>query len=336
MTGTETASSIVVDVHLSEATWHRALHDGVRAGLTSRPKTLSPVWFYDERGSLLFDEITRLPEYYLTRAEMALLHAHTGEIVERAGAATLVELGSGTSEKTDVLLDAMTATGSLEQYVPLDVSEEMLRAAATRIACERPQLAVHAVVGDFLDDLGRLPRVGRRLTAFLGSTIGNLDPTARGAFLSQLWTASAEGDLLLLGVDLVKDPARLVNAYDDAAGVTATFNRNALRVLNARLGANFEPDLFDHVAVWRASEQWIEMHLRARVEHDVRIEGLGLDVHFDRREDLRTEISAKFTLKGITAELERAGFAVGRTWGTSDYALVLARAAKREADDARR
>lgn len=227
---------------------------------------------------------------------------------------SLVELGSGSSDKTRVLLDALTDGGTIRRYVPLDVSEETLRAAAADIAADHPDLDVHAIVGDFQRHLHALPAGPRRLVAFLGSTIGNLDPTERARFLTDLRRALDPGDHVLPGVDLVKDPARLLAAYDDARGVTAEFNHNALHVLNRELGADFDPDLFGHRAVWDPDRQWIEMRVRA----------LDLTVHLERHEELRTEISAKFTPTRIAAELHAGGFAIDRTWATAGYALVLA------------
>ncbi|MBW3613876.1 MAG: L-histidine N(alpha)-methyltransferase [Actinobacteria bacterium] len=315
-----------MDVLLTPDDRHQGLLADARRGLTSRPKSLSPVWFYDERGSALFDEITRLPEYYLTRAERHLLQAHAGEIVAAAGADTLVELGSGTSDKTRLLLDAMTATGTLRRYAPLDVSEDTLRAAATAIAGDYAGVEVHAVVADFHRHLDALPAGRRRLVAFLGSTIGNLTPEQRRRFLVDLDCSLTCDDYLLLGVDLVKDTGRLLAAYDDARGVTAAFNRNALCVLNRVLDATFDPGRFDHVAVWNADEQWMDIRLRAAADHVVAVGALDLDVRFERGEDLHTEISAKFTPDRILDELTEAGFVSEGTWGAGgDFLLVLAR-----------
>ena len=316
-----------IDVHLSGEDLRDALERDVRTGLCADQKWLPPVWFYDERGSQLFDEITRLPEYYLTRAERGLLEAHAAEIAARAGADTLVELGAGTCDKSRVLLDAMRVNGALRRYVPLDVSDGTLWAAATALADEYPGLAVHAVVGDFHRHIDRVPSEGRRLVAFLGSTIGNLTPEQRRRFLFDLDCVVAHEDSLLLGTDLVKDPARLVAAYDDAAGVTAEFNRNVLHVLNRELHATFEPELFDHVAVWNEDADWIEMRLRSRTRQVVAIADLDLEVVFEPGEDLLTEISAKFTLSGVEEELSAAGFVVDATWVApgDEFLLTLAR-----------
>ena len=317
---------LTVEEHLDPADRRTLLERDARAGLTAMPKWLSPIWFYDEHGSQLFDEITRLPEYYPTRCERALLQANAADIVAAADADTLVELGSGTSEKTRVLLDAMAERGPC-RYVPLDVDADTLLSAAKALVDEYPALTVHAVAGDFHRHLDRLPQEGRRLVAFLGGTIGNLRPHERLRFLRDLERTMDADDRLLLGVDLVKDPGRLVAAYDDAAGVTAAFNRNALRVVNRELDADFDADAFDHVARWDPDEHWIEMRLRARSPQQVHLGGLGETIAFDAGEDLLTEISAKFTVDRVTGELWDAGFAVDATWchGIDDFLLVLAR-----------
>jgi L-histidine Nalpha-methyltransferase len=317
--------TVTVDVRLAPSDRRRAMVDDVLAGLATRPKVLSPVWFYDEVGSRLFDEITRLPEYYLTRAERSILVASAAEIVAASGADTLVELGSGTSEKTRLLLDAMAATGALRRFVPLDVSEEVLREAAADIAGSYG-IDVHAVVGDFSRHLGDLPQGGRRVVAFLGSTIGNLVPAARRRFLESLRATLQDGDSLLLGTDLGKDRARLLAAYDDGAGVTARFNRNVLSVLNAELGGDFDPDAFDHVALWDPAHRWIEMRLRSRREQLVTLRAVERTVRFDAREELRTEVSAKFSPEQVDAELAAAGLRTDRSWTDDggDFLLTLA------------
>jgi L-histidine N-alpha-methyltransferase len=318
-------TTIRVDVHLEPDAASTALAADVRAGLGATPKTLPPKWFYDDRGSELFDAITRLPEYYPTRTERSILVAHAADIAARTGADTLVELGSGTSEKTRLLLDALTTAGTLERFVPFDVSEQTLRDAADAVADEYDGVAVHAVVGDFEHHLDRIPGGGRRLVAFLGSTIGNLTPAMRARFLADLAAGLAPGDALLLGTDLVKDPARLVAAYDDAAGVTAEFNRNVLHVIDRELDADFDPDTFTHVAVWDIDHEWIEMRLRTERAQHVTIGALGLAVDFAAGEELRTEISAKFRREGVATELATAGFEL-REWWTDpagDFALSL-------------
>lgn len=320
-----TATIPHVEVVLDPDDFRAHLVADARAGLTAEPKALPPVWFYDERGSQLFDEITRLDEYYPTRAERALLQRHAPEIARLTGADTLVELGSGTSDKTRALLDAMAAEGSLARYVPLDVSEETLVAASASIASTYG-IEVHALVADFTRHLDRLPRRGRRLLAFLGSTIGNLAPVARAAFLRQVGAQLGAGEWFLLGADLVKDRARLVAAYDDARGVTAEFNRNVLRVLDRELGADFDVEDFDHHALWDEDQRWIEMRLRARRPLVVHVAGLGLDIRFAEGEELRTETSAKFTVEQLHGELTDAGLAVKATFGAEagEFVLLLA------------
>src|SRR5215213_502120 len=285
--------SITLDSHLAPSTLAEALAADVRAGLTASPKTLPPKWFYDQRGSELFDAITRLPEYYPTGAERALLDERSDEIAAASGADVLVELGSGTSEKTRLLLDALCRTGRLRRFVPVDVDPTVLRSAGEAIAAEYPGVQVEAVVGDFERHLDLLPRDGRRMVAFLGSTIGNLEPGPRARFLDGVREGLGEGDSFLLGTDLVKDVDRLVAAYDDAQGVTAQFNKNVLQVINNELGGDFRPEAFEHVALWNAEQSWIEMRPRARGRQDVRIADLGLDVVFEDGEEVLTEISTK-------------------------------------------
>ncbi len=316
-----------MDIHLSAEDLRGALENDVRIGVTAEHKWLPPVWFYDDRGSQLFDEITRLPEYYLTRAERKLLEDHGSDIAAAAQADTLVELGAGTCDKSRVLLDAMERTGGLRRYVPLDVSDGTLWAAATTLADDYPGLLVHAVVGDFHLHIDRVPSEGRRLVAFLGSTIGNLTPDQRRRFLFDLDCMMTHGDRLLLGTDLVKDRARLLAAYDDAQGITAAFNRNVLLVLNRELHASFDPDRFDHIAVWNEDAKRIEMRLRSVGDQVVSIADLSIDVSFAAGEDLLTEISCKFTRQGVEDELYAAGFLVESMWEApdGDFLLTLAR-----------
>jgi L-histidine Nalpha-methyltransferase len=317
-----------VDVHLSGDDLAGALAADVRAGLTAAPKELPPKWFYDDRGSKLFDEITRLPEYYPTRAERTILDMRAAEIAAATRADTLVELGSGTSEKTRLLLSALGDAGSLRRFVPFDVSEQTLRDAAGAIAVEYG-ISVHAVVGDFERHLVTLPAGGRRLVAFLGGTIGNLTPAMRAVFLAELAASLGADDALLLGTDLVKDVDRLEAAYDDAAGVTAEFNRNVLHVVNRELDADFDPDAFVHVARFDPHEEWIEMHLQAPHALSARLEALELEVHFAAGEQMRTEISAKFRRERVAAELEAAGLELAEWWTDpdGDFALSLSRPA---------
>jgi L-histidine Nalpha-methyltransferase len=320
-----TTADIGIEVHLDAADWTAGLRREAYAGVTATPKELSPTWLYDERGCALFEAITALPEYYPTRAERAILDAQAGEIARLSGADTLVELGSGTSAKTRLLLDALDATGQLRRFVPFDVAEPTLRTAATTIARAYPGLRVDGVVGDFRRHLGAIPNGGRRLFAFLGGTIGNLPPAAREQFLSALTDTMAAGDTLLLGADLVKDPVRLLAAYDDAAGITAEFDKNVLTVLNRELGANFDPARFDHVAVWDEAEEWIEMRLRSRGEQEVWLPALRVTIYFADGEELRTEISAKFRPERLQAELLAADLLPLRFWTdrAGDFALTL-------------
>jgi L-histidine Nalpha-methyltransferase len=315
-----------LEIHLEERDLDRSLRDDVRAGLTAEPKWLPPKWFYDARGSELFEEITRLPEYYPTRAERAALERHASRIATVTGAKTLIELGSGSSEKTRLLLDALSGQGTLGTFVPLDVSVSALRQSTAAIAADYPHLRVRGIVGDFTRHLDRLPAGGRRLVAFLGGTIGNLLPAERATFLAATRAALENGDWLLLGTDLVKDPGIIVPAYDDAAGVTAEFNRNVLRVINRELGADFVPDDFRHVAVWDAEREWIEMRLRA--QRPMRVRVLDLTVDFAEGEELRTEVSAKFRPEGVATERAAAGFTAEELWTDPDglFGLTLARA----------
>ncbi|KOV67840.1 histidyl-tRNA synthetase [Streptomyces sp. NRRL WC-3618] len=296
---------------LPEDATEAALRADVLHGLTRTPKTLPPKWFYDAVGSELFDEITELPEYYPTRAEREILLARAGEIAAATGARTLVELGSGSSEKTRHLLDALP---ELESYVPVDVSESALRQAGEALVAERPGLSVHALIADFTGGLALPGTPGPRLMAFLGGTIGNLLPPERAAFLSSVRSLLSPGDALLLGTDLVKDESVLVPAYDDAAGVTAAFNKNVLTVVNRELGADFDPDAFEHVALWDADNEWIEMRLRSLAEQTVKVPALDLAVDFAAGEEMRTEVSAKFRKEGVGAELSAAGLEPIRWW----------------------
>jgi L-histidine N-alpha-methyltransferase len=288
-----------------------ALRSDVRDGLTRTPKTLPPKWFYDAHGSELFERITELPEYYPTRAEREILQDRAGEIATLLPARTLVELGSGSSEKTRLLLDALTG---LHTYVPVDVSESALRQAGQALAVERPSLRVHALIADFTAGLVLPDTPGPRLLAFLGGTIGNLLPDERARFLTAMRSLLTAGDALLLGTDLVKDPEVLVRAYDDAAGVTAAFDKNVLTVIDRELGADFDPDAFDHVALWDADEERIEMRLRSRTTQTVKVPALDLTVDFAAGEELRTEVSAKFRREKVTGELTAAGFAPVGWW----------------------
>jgi L-histidine Nalpha-methyltransferase len=316
-----------MDIHLSGSDLRHAMELDVRTGLTAQPKSIPPVYFYDDRGSRLFDEITRLPEYYPTRSERSILDAHAKDIAERSEADTLVELGAGTCEKSRILLDAMQSSGRLVRFVPLDVSDTTLWEAAGALSEEYPGVAVHAVVADFHRHLDQLPTDGRRLFAFLGGTIGNLDPAQRREFFIQLAKVMTMEDRLLLGTDLVKDRARLVNAYDDGAGVTAEFNRNVLVVLNRELGADFDPGMFEHVARWNEDDHRIEMWLRSLTDQTVHVGDLGLDVGFRSGEEMLTEISTKFSPDALRTELSECGFVVESSWASDgdEFLMTLAR-----------
>ena len=311
--------------HLAADSAASALRRDVRDGLTQTPKSLPPKWFYDSVGSDLFDQITRLPEYYPTRAEAEILRARSAEIAVASGADTLVELGSGTSEKTRMLLGALRDSGSLRRFVPFDVDAGVLNAAGAAIQREYPGVEIDAVCGDFEEHLDEIPRAGRRLVAFLGSTIGNLTPGPRAAFLSALSDTLRPGDSLLLGTDLVKDVGRLVRAYDDSSGVTAKFNRNVLAVVNRELDADFDLDAFEHVARWNAEEERIEMWLRATSAQRVRIAALDLAVEFTADEEMLTEVSCKFRADGVDAELAAAGLHRTHWWTdpAGDFGLSL-------------
>jgi L-histidine Nalpha-methyltransferase len=311
-----------IDRRLPPGFLAESLRADARRGLGTDPKSLPPKWFYDAQGSALFEKITELHEYYPTRAEREILRAAAASIAELTRARTLVELGSGSSDKTRLLLDALRATGTLHCYVPVDVSEPALVAAGDALTAEYPGLDVRAVVSDFEEHLGfpaDSDAPAPRLVAFLGSTIGNLLPSQRASFLAQVRAGLRPGDFFLLGTDLVKDPATLVTAYDDDSGVTAQFNKNVLAVLNAELGADFDPDEFEHVVVWDPAAEWIEMRLRSRADQTVHVPAIGLTVRFAAGEEMRTEVSAKFRRAGVEAELAAAGLAM-RTWWTDSAA----------------
>jgi L-histidine N-alpha-methyltransferase len=312
-----------IDVHISADAARQRMRADAIAGLQSDLKSIPPVWFYDGRGSQLFEEITRLPEYYPTRAERLLLERYAPTIAELSKADTLVELGAGACDKTRVLLSALQQFGTLAKYVPFDVSDEFLRDAASSLSSEYHGLQVHLVIGDFSEHLAQIPTDGRRMVAFLGGTIGNLDPSRRARFLFDLNCSMSSDDSLLLGADLVKDRRRLVAAYDDAAGVTAAFNKNVLHVLNAQLGGNFDPDLFAHVALWNEEEQWIEMRLQAEEAAEVTLEDAGISVNLAKGEEILTEISAKFTPARIEEELGAAGFVIDGMWGAEEGEFLL-------------
>ena len=317
--------TLTLSNHLAADSAYEALCRDVRDGLQSSPKTLPPKWFYDSVGSDLFDQITRLPEYYPTRAEAEILRARSAEIAAATGADTLVELGSGTSEKTRVLLDALDQAGLLRKFVPFDVDASILSQASAAIQQEYPGIEIAAVCGDFEKHLAEIPSQGRRLFAFLGSTIGNLQPDVRSEFLTALASALEPGDSLLLGTDLVKDVGRLVKAYDDAAGVTAQFNRNVLAVVNRELDADFDVDAFRHVAAWNSDEERMEMSLQVDQLQKVYIRALDLAVEFATGEQMLTEVSCKFRREKVATELAQAGLHQTQWWTDTagDFGLSL-------------
>jgi L-histidine Nalpha-methyltransferase len=328
--GRVTTGTLRIDVHVGDGSV-RALPDDVLDGLTKPFKELPPKHLYDARGAELFDRICELPEYYPTRTERSILHRHARAIVARTGMAELVELGSGTAAKTRVLLDAMADAGTLRRYVPFDVAEQVVRDCAAALADEYPSLSIHGVVGDFDRHLGAIPppRPGwPRVVAFLGGTIGNFTPGSRRRFLRSLAALLSPSDYLLLGTDLVKDVDVLEAAYDDSEGVTAEFNRNMLRILNRELDADFPCELFEHVAFFDTDNEWIEMRLRARRACHVRIAALDLEVDFARGEELRTEISAKFTRARVEADYAAAGLELAEWFTDEDGLFALSLAAR--------
>ncbi len=323
-----TRGSIRVDRHHDPSADAHALAEDVLDGLTRPLKELPPKWFYDDRGSALFAQICEQPEYYPTRTERAILTARADRIAALTGAAELVELGAGYATKTRVLLDALDRAGSLERYVPTDVSAVTVEACARELTAEYPGLSVHGQVADFDRHLGLLPPApGARLVAFLGGTIGNFTPGSRRRFLRAVARELGDGGHLLLGADLVKDRETLEAAYNDAAGVTAAFNLNVLQVVNRELGADFDVDAFEHVAFYDAERQWIEMRLRARSRQAVRIAALELDVDLAAREEIRTEISAKFTALRLERDLAAAGLEIVELLTDPDerFSLTVAR-----------
>jgi L-histidine N-alpha-methyltransferase len=318
---------IQIDSHL-DGGQERSLAEDVLDGLTRPFKELPPKHFYDARGAELFDQICELPEYYPTRAERAILEQSAAELAALTGAEELVELGSGTAAKTRVLLDALYEAGTLKRYVPVDVTESMVRDCADTLTEEYPGLRVHGVIGDFERHLDRVPpAIGPRIVAFLGGTVGNFQPGSRRRFLRSIADLLGPEDHLLMGTDLVKDPDVLEAAYDDAEGVTAEFNRNVLRVLNRELDADFNPEDFDHIALFDPQHEWIEMRLRSRREHTTLVRALDLPVHFDAGEEVRTEISAKFTPERLEGDLSAAGLELVRWLTDPDelFALTLSR-----------
>jgi L-histidine N-alpha-methyltransferase len=323
--------TIAIDIHLDADAAAKMARD-VRAGLCVYPKEVAPKYFYDDRGSRLFEQITELPEYYPTRAERQILEGRSAEIHVAAGCpSTLVELGSGSAAKTRHLLSAMRDCNSLDTYVPVDISEEITQRTAAELVDEYPGLDVHGLVCDFEQHLERVPHgTDRRMIAFLGGTIGNLYPRQRHAFLERIRALLGPEDHLLLGTDLIKDRARLEAAYDDSAGVTAEFNKNVLTVLNNQLGADFDLGAFEHVARYDAEAERMDIRLRSLADQDVRLDDLDLEISFAAGEEMRTEISTKFTRERLEDVYSGAGLEL-RGWFTDeagDYALSLARPAR--------
>ncbi len=320
-------SRVAIDVYVDEAGALATMADDVRRGLTRTPKQLSPKYFYDERGSWLFERITRLPEYYLTRAERGLLKDFVTEIASIVEPRELVELGPGSASKTHTLIEASRSSGRLERYLPVDVSSAMIEHLAERLLSQYAWLDLHAIVGDFERHLDRVPLGSNRLVAFLGSTIGNLEPDQTRAFLAHVHRMVGDDGYFLLGTDLVKERAVLEAAYNDDQGVTADFNRNVLRVINRHLDGDFDPEAFDHVAFFNADKEQVEIYLRSRSAQTVRLEALDLDVAFDRCERMLTEISRKYTRKSVEAMLAEANLELTH-WFTDPgqtFALSLSR-----------
>ena len=308
--------AVGVELHACPETW-TALAADVLEGLTTSTKTLPPKWFYDARGSELFDAICEQPEYYPARREAALLAEIGPAVAAQVPAGEVVELGSGSSTKTPLLLDPLAAAGTLRRYVPVDVSASAVEEAVPALLERHPGLEIDARVCDFTADLSSLHarRNPPRLVAFLGSTIGNLQPAELHEFLVRVRPLLGRRDALLVGHDLVKDPSVIVPAYDDAAGLTAAFNRNVLAVINRELHADFDLDAFAHEASWNAALERIEIRLRSRRAQVVRIASLGLEVTFQAGESILTEISRKFRRDVIERAAARAGLRL-RSWHT--------------------
>ena len=318
---------VSVEVILPEDGGRSRMAAEVREGLTRPLKEISPRYFYDERGSELFERITELPEYYPTRCEREILETRAGDIVSSAKPSSLIELGSGSAAKSRILLDEMKKAGSLEAYCPVDISEEITRQTAAQIADEYDGVEVRGLISDFEHDFVSLPVGAPRLVAFLGGTIGNLMPEGRAEFLDGIVGLLDPEDRFLVGVDLVKDPETLVAAYDDAQGVTAEFNLNVLNVLNRELSGNLDLEGFEHVALWDPENLWIEMRLRSLAEQQARLDSIDLDLRFDRGEEVRTEISTKFVRPGLEEILREAGLELTDWFSDEDGKFALALAA---------
>ena len=318
---------IEIEVDLPQGGAMAGMAEVVREGLSCPFKEIPPKYFYDERGSELYERITEVPEYYPFRCEREILATRAAEIVAAAGPRTLIELGSGAASKSRVLLDAMRDAGTLETFVPVDISEEITRRAAGELVGEYPGMDVRGIVCDYETHLERIPRPEGALIAFLGGTIGNFRPAPRRSFLARIATLMYPSDRFLLGTDLVKDAATVEAAYNDSAGVTAEFNKNVLAVLNRELGGDFDLDAFEHVAFWDAENEWIDIRLRALSEQFVDLRELDMRAHFARNEEMRTEISTKFTRERIESSYADAGLELLEWWLDSEslYALSLAR-----------
>jgi len=306
---------------------HRALVGDVRSGLGSYPRSLSPHWLYDDKGSDLFDQITRIPEYYPTEAEREILRRESDTIVQLSGADCVVELGAGTSDKTTTLLDAFYRAGRLRSFIPFDVSEAPLHQSSVDLHGRYPGVAVHAIVGDFNHHLSHLPREGHRMIAFLGGTIGNYAPAERAEFLLALAASLRPGEHLLLGTDLVKSADRLIAAYDDPAGITERFIRNSFSVVNRELDADFDQSGFEYVCFWDPTRERVDMRMRSLTTQQVSIPGAQIDFRLEEGEEIRIEISSKFRREGLAAELASAGLELQGFWTdeAGDFALSLSR-----------
>jgi L-histidine N-alpha-methyltransferase len=322
-----------LDVHVPVGKGNESLIEDVRAGLSASPKWLLPKYLYDDLGCELYEQITDLPEYYQTRTELQILERECAGICDRHQPTELVELGSGSSRKTAAILDAMHAGGTLRRYLPFDIAPTAILDAAGRLNDAYPSLRIHGVAGDFDQHLDRIPRRGtrgRRLVAFLGGTIGNLHPSRRTPFLHSVAPLLEEGDVLLVGMDIAGDARRLEPAYDDAAGVTAAFNLNLLTMLNRELGADFDLDAFEHVATYDHEMEWVDLRLRSLADQDVRIPALGMTVRFGEGEEMRTELSCKFTRRSAAEMYAAAGLELIE-WHTDDldrFAVGLATLAR--------
>ncbi len=320
-------SHTTVDVHLGSDDLDKALRADVQAGLTSDPKELPPKWFYDERGSELFDQITRLVEYYPTEAEREILLGNAAEIIALTQPETVIELGSGTSDKTKAILDAAVEQATMTRFVPFDVSEAFLRSSVDSLALRYPDLRIHGVVGDFDEHLAYLPTGDRQLMMLLGGTLGNYRPVERKVLMAAMVARQTAGDHLLFGIDLVKDIDRLELAYDDPHGVTAEFNKNVLRVVNGNLDADFAVDTFEHVSHFDTENEWMDLRLRSTLDQTVRVGALDLEVNFAAGEMMRTEVSCKFRRDGFESELSAVGLepVMWLTDAAGDFAVSVSR-----------